>query len=457
MVVGGSALAGILGYAGNRREQTYRGLIEQGDAALAQGESFAAVEAFTVAVALKPASMLGYLKRGEAYRQYGELETALKDLRTASQLDPSATRPLEMLGDVHHALRQYDRAAIRFEQYVRIDDQSPRVLYKLALSKYHDGKPVDAIEALRAAIAIDERFAQAHYLMGLCFAFTKKPAQARASLHRAVELSPTLFAAREELAALHRRTSRTDDRLSELEALQALDPGSPSRHVTLGLAHADAGQFDRAVLILGRAAERFPTHPYTYVALGRVWLEVSQARGDAVALQKAVEALERAADTDGSSEALMLLGRALLLSDEPERAASVLVEGTTKKPLDPLAFYYLADAAERIGNVPVARGALLDFHALEGDPVDHRRRARLCERIANLSARMSEPAAAVIWFQRAAEADPQAVDASFLALLAEAQWRAGDSSGARESVTKALEKEPLHRGARALSRRIPRL
>ena len=448
------ALAGTLGYASSRREQAYHQLIEQGDAALAQGESFAAVEAFTLAIALKPGSMLGYLKRGEAYRQYGELETALKDLRRASGLDPAATRPLELLGDVEHALRRYDRAAERFETYLRIDDQSPRILYRLALSRYHAGNAQGAIEALRSALALDARFAQAHYLMGLCFEALEKPDQARRSLHRAVELSPALLDAREELAELHRRTSRGEERLSELEALQALDPGSAARHVTLALAHAEIGQFDRAVTILGRAVARFPAHPYSYVALGRVWLDAWQARGDDVALQKALEALERAAASDGSSEALMLLGRALLLSNQPERAASALIDATAKKPLDPLAFYYLADAAERIGNVPVARNALLDYHALEGAPADLRRRARLFERIATLSAGMNDPAAAVTWFGRAAATDPASVDAAFLVRFADAQWKTGDAAGAREGLTKALGLEPDHRAARSLLRRL---
>ena len=63
------ALASMLAYANNRRENAYRDLIEQGDRALTQADSFAAVEAFSVAIALKPDSMLGHLKRGEAYRQ----------------------------------------------------------------------------------------------------------------------------------------------------------------------------------------------------------------------------------------------------------------------------------------------------------------------------------------------------------------------------------------------------
>jgi tetratricopeptide (TPR) repeat protein len=454
LALGVLALAAILGYASNRREQTYRSLIEQGDTALTQGENLAAVEAFTVAIALKPGSMLGYLKRGEAYRQSGELETALKDLRTASQLDPSATRPLELLGDVEHALERYDRAIARYTQYVRIDDRSPKVLYKLGVAHYHAGNTNDAVAALRAALKINDKLAHAHYLLGLCLQSQRKPDQARASLHRAIDLVPTLFSAREALAELHHRASRGDDRIFQLESLRLLDP-TPARYVSLGLAHADAGQFDRAVVVLSRTAETFPTYTYTYVALGRVWLEAWQARRDPVALQKAIEALERAAGTEDSSEALTLLGRALLLADQPERAAAALTDAVSKKPTDPVAFAYLADAAERTGHLSAALGALLDYQALEGDPKDPRRRAQFFYRIADLSLRTGSPPQAVEWFERATAADAGVTDAVFLVRFAEAQSQAGDVAGARENLQRALALDPGNRAARVLLRRLP--
>ena len=453
VVLAAVALAGILGYASSRREQAYRRLIEHGDSALQQADSVAAVEAFTVAIALKPGSMLGYLKRGEAYRQYGELEKALKDLRTASQLDPSATRPLELLGDVEHALGRYDRAAGRYEDYVSIDDRSPRVLYKLALARYHDSKPAAAVEALRAALKIDDRFAPAHYLMGLCLETLKKPEAARTALQRAIQFGPALLDAREALATLHHRHARTEDRLAQLEALRALDPGV-TRLVALGLAHAEAGQFDRAAALLSKAVEQFPDEPYAYVALGRVWLDVAVSRSDDVALQKAIEALERGTAANASSEGLMLLGRSLLLAGQADRAASVLVDATNRSPIDPLAFWHLADAAEKIGNLSFARQALLDYHTLEGDPAEARRRLRLFDRLGDLSTRLGEPAGAVVWFQRALAADPSGVDAALLVRLGDAQWRAGDAAGARETVARALEKDPGHRAARALMRKF---
>ena len=76
--------------------------------------------------------MVGYLKRGEAYRRRGELEAALKDLRRAADIDPGAPRALELLGDVNYSLLRYGRAADSYGAYIRLDDRSPRVLYKLA-------------------------------------------------------------------------------------------------------------------------------------------------------------------------------------------------------------------------------------------------------------------------------------------------------------------------------------
>ena len=137
------SLAAAYGFFETRRERNYRRLIDQGEVALAAGNTSAAIEAFSGAVALKSDSMLGYLRRGEAYRRRRELDDALRDLLQASELDPTAPRPLELLGDVNASLLRYDRAAARYQAYLAIDDQSPRVLYKLGLVRYRAGQPAE--------------------------------------------------------------------------------------------------------------------------------------------------------------------------------------------------------------------------------------------------------------------------------------------------------------------------
>jgi tetratricopeptide (TPR) repeat protein len=93
LVLLGLTGAAVYGYTLSERDKAYRQAIADGDAALAADNTAAAIEAFSGAITLKPSSMLGFLKRGQTYRRRGELGAAIRDLRRASDIDPSATRP----------------------------------------------------------------------------------------------------------------------------------------------------------------------------------------------------------------------------------------------------------------------------------------------------------------------------------------------------------------------------
>src|SRR5262249_26902280 len=204
--------AAAYGYTLSERERMYRQLIADGDAALAHDSTPAAIEAYSAAITWKPDSMLGYLKRGQIYRRRGELNAAIRDLRRASDIDPSATRPLEELGDAFLAdtPHKYQAAAERYEAYVRLDNRAPPVLYKLAFARYHDRHLEAAVEALQASLALDEKSAEAYYLLGLCQRDAQQPELARKALARAIELQPALLHAREELADLYGALGKTD-------------------------------------------------------------------------------------------------------------------------------------------------------------------------------------------------------------------------------------------------------
>jgi tetratricopeptide (TPR) repeat protein len=446
-------LAVAYGYGVTRREADYRAFIDQGDAALVAGDTSAAIEAFSGAIAHNDESMVAYLKRGEAKRRRDEFEGALKDLRRASELDPTSTRPRELLGDVNYAMARYTRAAEHYQAYLALDEQSPRLLYKLGLARYQSGDAAAAIDALRNAIKLDDQFAEAHYLIGLCLREAKQRKDAVAALERAVALAPAMIKAREELADLYKTVGRVDDRTSQLEALLAFDPG-PAREIALGLAYAAQGDTGSAVQTLSRTARRHPSYRYTYVALGKVWLDLAQARSDEAALGKALEALQSIAGVIDSSEALTLLGRALLMSSQEELAETTLLRATETLPVEVTAFAYLADVAERRGHDDLARQALLDYHALEAQGGDPRRHGRLALRIATLSLRLNDADTAIEWYQRAATAAP--LDAAALVGLADAQFRTGTVEDARTTLSKALAMDPTSATALQLKRRFRR-
>jgi tetratricopeptide (TPR) repeat protein len=355
---------GVLAWTTIRQDREFQRLIAAGDVALAEDQTFTASEAFSGALALKSDSMLAYLKRGDTYRRRGELAAALRDLRAASALEPTAPRPLELLGDVNVGMGRYERAIDDYRRFIALDDRSPRVLYKLAYTYYRNAQPEKAVEPLREALAMDGRVSEAHYLLGLCLRASGRQQDAVASLRRALELHPALVAAREELALLYAALNRDRDSIEQLEALAALEPGRPERLVRVGLAYARQGRIEAAIIALGRAAERYPDDPIVYTALGRLWLESARS-SDRIAIGKALEALEPAASRPtATSETLALYGRALFLSGNTEAAVRALQQATSRAPVEPIAYLYLSEAARHVRDPDIAYDADLRYAAL---------------------------------------------------------------------------------------------
>ena len=397
------------GYLHARRDHRYRQLVLHGDTAVARGDAKAAVSAFGDAIGLKPDSMVGYLKRGDAHRRAGALDQAAADLETARKLSPNEPRTLELLGDVAVAQQMHDQAVEYYAAYAAIDDR-PQALYKLGLARYLAGHTQGAADALRQAVKMDTRFAEAHYLLGVCLRDMKRLQGAESALERAILLSPGLLAAREQLADLYALLGRPPERIKQLEDLLAAD-ASAARHVSLAMAYAESGQPQRAVHVLAVSADLYPAHAATFVALGKVWLDVAAADGDRGALGEALEALERAVSIEASSQALSLLGRARLMASDIAEAERTLRRASETLPLDPSAFLYLADAAELTGHARVARRALLDYRAMTG-----------------------------------------ATDPDFLVRIAHAHWRAGDVNAARETLERVLARDPDNARGRDLER-----
>ena len=434
-------------YQAVARQRHYRQLMSRGDAALRDDQTYAAIEAYSGAIALRDDSMLPYLRRGQTYHRQGNLGEAARDFRSAAARDATAPRPLEELGDVLYQDQKYKGSAAAYEGCLRLDDHAARLNFKLALALYRNGDLPAAMARLDHVLRLDDQLADAHYLRGVCLRETRHPADSIRALERAVALSPGMIPAREELADLYAAAGRRDAELEQLQALALLDTNHIERQVAVGLAHSRAGRWDLAVLTLGRALEQHPDADVIYRALGQIWLE--RPRDDRTFLSKAREALERvASNTGATSDVFTLYGKALLQDGDVDRAERTLQEATSRAPVEPSAYLLYATAAERQNHFAAARTALIQYGSLAGDAGGLAARA---ERIAQLSLRMNEAGAAVEWLRKATLASPN--DNRLLTALADAQLRAGDRQAARATIARGLEREPKDAALLALSRR----
>jgi tetratricopeptide (TPR) repeat protein len=458
--VAAAAIAAVFLYLTLSREAEYRALVAEGDRALGADQTFPAIEAFTGAIVLKPDSMLAYLKRGEAYRRQGELSSALRDLRKAAELDPMAVKPLEGIGDINFSMDRYANAAESYEAYIRLDERSPKVLYKLALSRFRLGNRSDAgaqveqaVVRLKEAVALNDRSAEAFYLLGVCQGQLGRTAEAVEALQRAVAVSGTLLPARQELVRLLLSLKRDQEAIDQLEALAALDQANVDHLIQAGLIYARMGRTDLAVTELGKAvqrAQRTPAQPRVFEALGRVWLEAAEVRRDRIALNKAFEALDRSvSDPRATSQGLTLYGRALLLTGDPAGAQQVFEQATQKTPVDPDAFRQMGLLALRRGDLALARDSMVRCVALT---TDARHLRELPGQIGDLCLRLDQPGEATKWLKRAAEASGD--DPDSIARLVTAQIRAGDRQGAAASIEQGLKKSPANKTLLALHRQL---
>jgi tetratricopeptide (TPR) repeat protein len=453
VIVATGVVAGALAFGVLANEREFDRLIAAGDASVVAERPFQAIEAYSGAIARKPDSPLAHFKRGAVYQSQNELENALRDFRSVVGIDPGSLRALEALGDANVALGRHDRAIERYEAFNALDDRNARVLYKLGLARYRAGRPKQALPVLQQALLIDPAMAETHYVLGLVQRDLDNMAAARKSLEEAARRSPaSQTGAREALADLYLQEADYSRAINQLEALAALEPARPERAVAVGLAQARAGREDAAVITLGRALERFPDAPQVYAALGHVWLTEAQRRGDRVALNKAIEALQKAGShSDATSDTLAELGRAWLLAGDRWAAERALRQAAAKLPAPPDAYLLLAEVTSRDGRIQDARDALLKYATLIGDD---KPLATVATRIADYSVRLGEPALAVRWFDRAIdEAGPSA---ALQVKLADAAYRAGDVARAHQVVDEGLVSEPGNLPLQQLKRRLPR-
>lgn len=446
-----AGVAGALAFGALANEREFDHLIAAGDAAMAADRQFQAIEAYSGAIARKPDSMVAHYKRGAVYQGQNEFESALRDFRTAVDLDPSSLRAMESLGDVNVALGRHERAIERYEAFTALDDRNPRVFYKLGLARYRAGRVAAAAQPLQQAVQLDVTLSEAHYVLGLVQRELNQLPAARHTLEEAARRAPAgQTNAREALADVYLLEDDYGKAINQLEALAALEPTRPDRAVAVGLAQLRAGRENAAVITLGRAVERFADAPQVYAALGHVWLTSAQRRTDRVALVKAVEALtQAAARSDATSETFAELGRALLLAGDRPAAERALRQAVAKLPVPADAYLQLADVTARDGRIQDARDALVKYATLIGD---ERPITTVATQIGDYSFRLGEPSLAVRWFDRAISEGGASSDLQVR--LAEAAWRAGDVARAHRVLDQGLASAPTNRMLQQLKRRM---
>lgn len=378
---------------GIEQDQRFDELVASGTRAHREGDTSGAIEALSGALTLNPDSVVAHLRRAEAHAARQDFGPALRDLTEAARLDPGATTPRRLLGDVNYALGRYRQAESRYREFLSLDERSAEVWHKLGLTQLLSGQSREALQSLRQALALEGRRAETSYVLGLVLLDLKRTPEAIEELRRAVALRPSLKEARVELARHFGRVGRAAEEVAQLEALAVLEPQVVAHRVALAQALLRGGLTEAALTSLAEARRQFPDSGVLEWALGEAWLDEYERSHNRALLHRADAAFEHAAEVWSHPDVRVSRARTHLLAGRPQPALRLLVEAAQAYPVSPRTLRLLAEAARRTGESSIEYDALAKALILESAPTDPGATIQGYLRLAELATDLGRPTA----------------------------------------------------------------
>jgi tetratricopeptide (TPR) repeat protein len=133
----------------------------------------------------------------------GEIETGLKSLLVAEQLNPGLSGIHTQIGDIYLRLHQRKDAEIAYSKALELDDENAFALQGLSTVFRSYGDNERSLDLAMRAVSLLHRLPAAHFNIGVAMARTGEPDRARTAFETALRFRPDMLNAHRYLAILH--------------------------------------------------------------------------------------------------------------------------------------------------------------------------------------------------------------------------------------------------------------
>jgi tetratricopeptide (TPR) repeat protein len=192
-----------------------------------------AAEVFDKGTNLFPKSTRMWIGLGAASFARGSNEQAVRQVCTASDLNPSDPAPYLFLGKMQHAEKNSSNEVLeKLHRFVTLQPQNAQANYYYAVALWKNRDPQDKsraaqVESLLAnSIRLDPKFAEAELQLGIVYADQGDAAAAIPHYQRAIEIAPETEEGHFRLAQAYRHVGEPEKSKEELQLYQQLSKKS---------------------------------------------------------------------------------------------------------------------------------------------------------------------------------------------------------------------------------------
>jgi tetratricopeptide (TPR) repeat protein len=212
-----------------------------------------------------------YNNLGQALKNNGEIDDALKAYGKAKTIDGQNIAVLNNLGFAYQLQGQVDNALEVLEYAKTIDPKRLETQINLGSAYRAKGDLNLAIACFKEALEINGKSATAHTNLGLALEARGDLVGAIAEHQIALGIEPKSVQAHNNLGNAQLAKGDVDEALHTFQAALEIDPQYPATHINLGNALRMKGDFDGAIRSFQTAAELNPRDALPHEHLGFVW------------------------------------------------------------------------------------------------------------------------------------------------------------------------------------------
>jgi len=171
---------------------------------LNQGNADEAIKELRTASKLNPFDPDVHAALGLAWSVQGDADSAIRELKFALTLDPKNTEALFGLGNVYFSLGRFHEAAVEYRKTLEVKPGHVKALNNLGTVYANLGDFDSAIEHYRAVIKIEPDLPDTRNNLGMAYARKGRTTEAVQEFEAALRLKPDFEPARLNLAAIRK-------------------------------------------------------------------------------------------------------------------------------------------------------------------------------------------------------------------------------------------------------------